>query len=90
MTEVERRLAEAPVPASVPTVFRAEAVAVCPRVLAGPFGMAVSEAYGWRENGGLGMTFLTAPMWVGQALGQFGSELMKAVAFKAKSKRPEK
>jgi hypothetical protein len=82
--EVDRRLAEAPVPMTVPLVFRADAASVCPRVLAGPFGMAVSEAYGWRENGGLGLTFLTAPMWVGQALGQFGSELMKALQFNRK------
>ncbi len=86
MYEVARRLAEAPVPASVPTVFRAEAASVCPRVLAGPMGMAVSDAYGWRESGNLGLTFLTAPMWVGQALAQFGSELMKAVAFRTKTR----
>lgn len=87
MSEVECRLAEAPVPASVPAVFRADAASVCPRVLVGPMGNAVSDAYGWRENGGLGLTYLTAPMWVGQALAQFGSELMKAVAFKTKQSR---
>jgi hypothetical protein len=89
-SELERRLAEAPVPASVPAVFRAEAALVCPRVMVGPLAQCVADAYGWFEKGNLGVTFLEAPLWLGQALARFGSELMKAITFKAKQNRPEK
>jgi len=82
--EVDRRLAEAPVPMTVPLVFRADAASVCPRVLVGPVGMAIGDAYGYYESGQLGLTFRDIPVWVNDALKRFGSELQKALQFKRK------
>ena len=82
--EIRDRLAEAKVPPTVPLIFRADSVQVCPRALVSPLAMAVADAYGYFEKGQLGTTFLNTVVWVNDAIKLFGAELSKALRFKRK------
>lgn len=82
--QVRQRLAEARGPKSVPVIFKAESVGVCPMCLATPFARSVADAYAWWEKGQLGM-FSEQPTWVGEAFKVYGSALGKAFEFKRKT-----
>lgn len=75
-------LAEAKVPPSVPLVFRAESVGVCPRLFMTGFGRLVGDAYDWWDRGQLGLDFMTIPAWINAAFHLFAAEVSKAMEFK--------
>ena len=82
--QVRQRLAEAKGPKSVPVIFKAESVGVCPVTLISPFAKHVAEAYVWWEKGQLGM-LNDQPSWVGPAFRVYGGALRKAMDFKRKT-----
>lgn len=82
--QVRQRLAEAKGPRSVPVIFKAESVGVCPLCLATPFARLVADAFAWWEKGQLGK-FQDQPSWVGEAFKVYGSAISRALEFKRKT-----
>ena len=81
-----QRIADSSMPKKVPDIFKMENEGICPRFLLTPFSTMVSKAYQWWENGQLGLTMFTAPMWLDDAFEVLASERNKAQMFRIKHK----
>ena len=83
-SEIMQRVADSPMPKSVPTIFKMENEGICPRFMVTPFAGMVAKAHSWWENGQLGLTLFTAPAWVDDAFNVLASERNKAQMFRMK------
>ena len=83
--EGRRRLAE--VKGGAPDVFRAEMAGVCPKLFLNRWSIEVMRAKNWFEAGQLGVTYLTAPVWVPEAFSIIGAAQGDAYKYRADLKR---
>lgn len=60
---------------------------MCPRLLLAAWPSAVIAAMSWWEQGALGVSYLEAPTWLGQAFGIISRERMDAHAYRRELER---
>jgi hypothetical protein len=68
-------------------MFTAVRLRICPRLLVSPWAAYIMRAKAWWEKGELGVDFVTAPEWIGQAFAVLDSEQNKALDFKRENKK---
>ena len=88
--EIMQMIADSPLPKSVPMIFKAEAVNICPKFLLTPFAIYTAKIYSWWEKGNLGVDLLSAPSWIDDAFRILESERAKARDFSYQQKRRSK
>ena len=82
--EIDEKLQQGKFPKSMPLIYRAESVGICPKLLISDFSQTVSKAHAWWEKNQLGVNFLEAPAWVDEAFTVYNNSKSEAINYMQK------